>query len=850
MNDTARKKILLVEDEAIIAMAEAEAIKHLGYEVKTALSGEKAVDAIKTDPSIDLVLMDIDLGKGIDGTEAAKRILAVQNIPIVFLTSHSEREMVEKVRGITRYGYVIKNSGDFVLLSSIEMAFELFNAHVYVESKNEELTGTNRKLRESKETAERYLNIAAEIIISLDPRGNITLLNESGHRLLGYEAGELIGKNWFDTCLPEEIKREVLGVFGKLMNGEIDNMATYENQVIAKSGDKRTILWHNTLLNDKKEGIIGILSSGEDITGRKRAELEALEAKRDWEDSFDVINDMITIHDADFNILRANKAAESGLGRALSDILTIKCFKAYHGKNCPPEGCPSCMTLKTGVPTTTELFEPHLDKFVEIKALPRFDTNHNITGMVHVVRDITERKQAEEALQKSEERFRSYVEYSPDAVLVADERGNFIDVNTAASVISGYSKEKLLGMNLIDLIPPEDRELAREHFLRTMSTGRAYGEGHFIKKDGEKRWWSVDAVKLKDCQIIGFAKDITERKQAEEQLRFLSSITENISDAIIATDTNFAIIYINKVGEQFFGYTLDEIKGKTPGIFNAEPMAGQIQQEIYRTVASGKTYMGESLNRRKDGSTFHCEYKVMPLKDNNGLNYAYTAIHRDVTERRQAEEHIKSLLAEKELLLREVHHRIKNNMIILISLLYLQSRTLKVPAAVSSIEDAISRVQSMMVLYDKLYKSSDFRKIFTTEYLGALIDEIAGIFPGKESVAIEKHIDDFTLDAESLSPLGIILNELITNAMKHAFTGRDKGLISVTLSKKDTHAILTMEDNGTGIPESIDIATSSGFGLQLVGMLAEQLGGTIRLERGKGSKFILEFEVTNAKAQQ
>jgi len=129
MNPTARRKILLVEDELITAMAESQVITRHGYEVIIAGSGEKAIDTIKTDPSFDLVLMDIDLGKGVDGTEAARQILALRNLPIVFLTSHSEREMVEKVRGITRYGYVIKNSGDFVLLSSIEMAFELFDSH-------------------------------------------------------------------------------------------------------------------------------------------------------------------------------------------------------------------------------------------------------------------------------------------------------------------------------------------------------------------------------------------------------------------------------------------------------------------------------------------------------------------------------------------------------------------------------------------------------------------------------------------------------------------------------------------------------------------------------------------------
>ncbi len=134
------KKILLVEDEMVIAMDISGIIERFGYEVITAGRGDEAVQAATADGDVDLVLMDIDLGKGIDGTETARRILEKKNIPIVFLTSHSEREMVERVRGLTRYGYVIKNSGDFVLQSSIEMAFDLFEAHEKTKGKENELS--------------------------------------------------------------------------------------------------------------------------------------------------------------------------------------------------------------------------------------------------------------------------------------------------------------------------------------------------------------------------------------------------------------------------------------------------------------------------------------------------------------------------------------------------------------------------------------------------------------------------------------------------------------------------------------------------------------------------------------
>ncbi len=215
----------------------------------------------------------------------------------------------------------------------------------------------------------------------------------------------------------------------------------------------------------------------------------------------------------------------------------------------------------------------------------------------------------------------------------------------------------------------------------------------------------------------------------------------------------------------------------------------------------------------------------------------------DIAERKLAEDRIRSLLSEKELLLKEVHHRIRNNMNIIMSLLSLQAETLKDPSGVVALEDARSRVQSMMVLYDKLYRSEDFRNVPVKGYLISLVDEIRDNFPNSGHLEIETMIDDTVLDAKILSPLSIIINELLTNAMKHAFAGRDNGRILVFFSMKDDHAALIIEDDGKGIPGSVDIATPTGFGMQLVDMLTKQLGGTIRIERENGTRFVLEFAV-------
>ncbi|MBU4268353.1 MAG: sensor histidine kinase, partial [Acidobacteria bacterium] len=214
----------------------------------------------------------------------------------------------------------------------------------------------------------------------------------------------------------------------------------------------------------------------------------------------------------------------------------------------------------------------------------------------------------------------------------------------------------------------------------------------------------------------------------------------------------------------------------------------------------------------------------------------------DITGRKIAEEKIKNLLAEKELILKEVHHRIKNNMATVMGLFSLQASTLKNPDAIAALKDAGSRVQSMVVLYEKLYQSIGSDQVEVRNYLPSLVDEIVANFPNSAKVKVEKKIADFVLNAKKIQPLGIIINELLTNIMKYAFTGRSDGLITVSAELKGDRVSIAIQDNGIGMPEKVNFENSPGFGLKLVKILVKQIEGTIRIEHGNGTRVVLEFE--------
>ncbi len=513
MKNDNKKTILLVEDEALIAMSQKMYLEQYGYNVVTINTGEKAVQILtdnssielimlpdskkahlenfgynvimastadkaieefKNNDDIDIVLMDIDLGKGMDGTQAAEIILKQREIPILFLSSHTEPEIVEKTEKITSYGYVVKDSSITVLDASIKMAFKLFNA--------------NKKI-------------------------------------------------------------------------------------------------------------------------------------------------------------------------------------------------------------TNELYE---------------------------------RKIVNEKMHVTEIRYRRLFETTQEGILILNaESGMIIDVNPYLIKLLGFSFDMFMGKTIWD---------------------------------------------------IGFLKDIVGNKdkflelQEKEYVRYENLPLETASGKIIEVE------FISNVYE----------------VINEKVIQCNI---------------------------------------------------RDISARKVSEKKIQALLLEKDVILKEVHHRIKNSMNTIKCLLSLQAEILQDQTAKDALKDTESRVQSMMVLYDKLYRSADFSEISIKDYLFSLIDEIIENFPNSSSVTIKKNINDFVLDSKRMQSVGIIINELLTNIMKYAFTEKNDGLIIVTASLISGVVSIIIHDNGKGIPDYINFENSPGFGLMLVRMLTEQIGGSIKLERKNGTNVILEFDI-------
>ncbi|MBW1800744.1 MAG: PAS domain S-box protein, partial [Deltaproteobacteria bacterium] len=253
--------------------------------------------------------------------------------------------------------------------------------------------------------------------------------------------------------------------------------------------------------------------------------------------------------------------------------------------------------------------------------------------------DITDRNRAEEALRESEKQFRNFLDNLGDIAYEADARGNVIYGNKMTEIITGVPLNDIIGKPFLPLFTKESQKIAADVYQRTLNGESPEYELTFT--NGKICHFKNKPLRDENGKItgvFGIARDITDRRNAEEELRFLSSITEQVKDSVIVTNVDFDITYINKATEKLFGYSQEELIGKPPNILNAEPMTEQIQEDIYRTVNTGKVWTGEHLNRKKDGSIFVCELKISPLANERGQTFGYIGIQRDISERRWAEQ--------------------------------------------------------------------------------------------------------------------------------------------------------------------------------------------------------------------
>ncbi len=328
----------------------------------------------------------------------------------------------------------------------------------------------------------------------------------------------------------------------------------------------------------------------------------------------------------------------------------------------------------------------------------------------------------------------------------------------------------------------------------------------------------------------------------------LAKILDLAEDAIISVDERQRIVLFNRGAERMFGYSAQEMKDQPLDVLlpaNAAEAHRRHMRTFEKSTASsrGMIERSEIRGRRKNGTEFPAEASISKVDVNGSMTF--TAILRDVTERAAAQEKIMNSLREKEVLLKEIHHRVKNNLQVIASLLGLQARSATDERMRRMLLESQNRVHTMALLHENLYQSPNLSQIDLPDYIRQLVSHLYHSYGTDPAlIRLETKLDALNLDPDSAVACGLIVNELVSNCLKHAFPDGRKGVMRVELHvDANNRAELIVADDGIGLRSESELETAATLGLRLVRTLAEQLGGAIQLRSNAGAEAQLTFPV-------
>lgn len=355
----------------------------------------------------------------------------------------------------------------------------------------------------------------------------------------------------------------------------------------------------------------------------------------------------------------------------------------------------------------------------------------------------------------------------------------------------------------------------------------------------------IDELAKLRRRISEMEESKTKQKQAEEALRIseerFRQFFENAPGYCYMVSSKGKTLNINTAALAVLGYKKEDVIGKPFSTTIYAPSSVEKAKKLFTQWKKTGKLRNEELNIiTKSGEKRTVLLSVDAVRSEDGKVLHAISFQTDITERKRAEEQIKASLEEKEVLLQEIHHRVKNNMQIISSILNLQSSVIKHKGALELFKSSQNRIKSMALIHEKLYKSKDFTRIDFSKYVQGLSNDLFRVYGiNQDVVKLNIDIKDVLLNINTAIPCGLIINELVSNSLKHAFPDNRKSKIKIAMSSLNNNEIeLTVSDNGIGIPEEVDIKSTKSLGLHLVTILAEdQLKGEIKLDKTKGTKF-------------
>lgn len=503
--------------------------------------------------------------------------------------------------------------------------------------------------------------------------------------------------------------------------------------------------------------------------------------------------------------------------------------------------------------TAEDLLKGKIKGFEEI---PK-DVNNIIHELqVHQIELEMQNEELRETQNELEESQRKYIDlynFAPVGYFTLDEKGMIDDVNQTGALLLGVGKGDLINYAFIPYIAPDYRHIFYQNTKKALETGeKQIYELKLIKKDLSPFFGQLVTVAVPDDnnsskKLRTSLININERFMAEKALRESEEKFRNLADLlpqiVFETDEKGNITFVNRAVFESTGYAEKDFYKELNPLKLVIPEDRHRVKNNIEKVLSGEELGGvEYTSLRKDDTKFPIMVYSSRITRNNKI-LGIRGVILDMTQLKEAENQIKLSLKEKEMLLKEIHHRVKNNLMVISSLLNLQSRYIRDEASKDIFKESQNRARSMALIHERLYQATDLERIDFGDYIRTLSKELFRTYAGDFGlIDLKINVEDIFLDINTAIPLGLIVNELVTNSLTHAFPDGMRGQISVDFHPKDDHYEFLVKDNGIGFPYDLDFQKTASLGLQIVNSLTEQILGEIELNRGHGTEFKITFK--------
>jgi len=644
---------------------------------------------------------------------------------------------------------------------------------------------------------------------------------------------------------------------GKYAEAFAGKTVEFETETYSLQGDKK--IRHITLhpIYNDKEQAIEVAGQAYDVTQQKKNEAEIAHKQSQLEAIINTTDDIIFSVDKNYKISEYNHVLQEVVktrhgvdikpGVYIFDILPtthIEAVKARYDMALTGER----------VLAIEKFMMEGIERIYEAYYSP-IKNNGVVTGVAVFSKDVTDRQQAQQDADDKQSQLTTIINTTNDIIFSMDRNFNVVQFNNVLEEIAEQRVGKKVkpGMNFFDFLPIESHEWLKATYNRALKGENVVAtETFFHPKFKINRTYEANYNPIIiNGEIMGisvFSRDITEQKEIEKQIlntqSQLAAIINNTTDIVVSIDKNYNIVQYNKLlfdmVKRRYG---KEIKEGMPILDTMERVNHKDVLNIYeRVFKEEKNLVAVETFAVREGKKLYFETNYNPIKQ-DGKMVGIAIFSRDISNKIESETELRAALKEKEVLLKEVHHRVKNNLQVISSILNLQTSYVKDNETASILKECQNRIKTMAYIHESLYQTKDFLQINFSEYIINLVKNLFYSYDAnQQKIKANFDVDTIFLNLDTSIPCGLIINELVSNAFKYAFADGREGFISVKVKNIEDNKIkMLIADNGKGMPANIDFKNTESLGLQLVNILSEQINATITLNQTNGTTFEIIF---------